>query len=118
MQDSTTGSLDFPVDPSKDVLTEILRDGARKMLIQAIESEVAVWIEGHSDVVDSTGHRQVVRNGYHPQRQILTGLGAMDVRQPRVHDRRPEGSKERFSSKILPPYLRKSKTIDELHSGQ
>jgi transposase-like protein len=114
MQDRTTEPLSFPVDSSKDVLTEILRDGARKMLIQAIDAEVSDWIEDHVHLVDSDGHRQVVRNGHLPERQILTGLGSMGVRQPRVHDRRPEGSRVRFHSKILPPYLRKSKTIDEL----
>ncbi len=114
MQDRTTKPLSFPVDSSRDVLTEVLRDGARKMLVQAIEAEVADWIEDRTHLVDSDGRRQVVRNGHLPERQILTGLGAIGVRQPRIHDRRPEGSRERFSSKILPPYLRKTKTIEEL----
>lgn len=86
------------------------------MLIQAIDAEVSDWIKDHVHLVDSDGRRQVVRNGRLPERQILTGLGSIGVRQPRVHDRRPEGSRVRFHSRILPPYLRKSKTIDELIS--
>jgi transposase-like protein len=84
------------------------------MLASAIEAEVAEWIERHAGVVDENGRRQVVRNGYLPERTIVTGLGEIQVEQPRVHDRRPEGAKERFSSQILPPYLRKTKTIEEL----
>ena len=84
------------------------------MLAQAIESEVAEWIDGHSHVCDEQGRRQVVRNGYLPERKIVTGLGEIEVRQPRVADRRPEGEREAFSSKILPPYLRKTKSIEEL----
>lgn len=84
------------------------------MLAQAIEAEVAAWIEEHSQLVDATGRRQVVRNGYLPQRTITTGLGPVEVRQPRVHDRRPAAKSEPFSSKILPPYLRKTKSVEEL----
>ena len=84
------------------------------MLATAIESEVSDWIEKHSHIVDDKGHRQVVRNGYLPELTIVTGVGDVQVEQPRVHDRRPEGEKERFHSKILPPYLRKTKSIEEL----
>lgn len=84
------------------------------MLAQAIEAEVAAWIEEHSQLVDAAGRRQVVRNGSLPQRTIATGLGPVEVRQPRVHDRRPAEEAEPFSSKILPPYLRKTKSIEEL----
>jgi len=84
------------------------------MLAQAIEGEVAEWIEQHRHVRDEQGHCQVVRNGYLPERKLVTGLGEIAVRQPRVHDRRPEEHREPFSSKILPPYLRKTKSIEEL----
>ncbi len=63
---------------------------------------------------DERGHRLVVRNGYHNKRKITTGLGQLEVEQPRVHDRRGPGEREKFSSKILPPYLRKTKSIEEL----
>ncbi len=83
-------------------------------MAKAVESEVAEWIENRAHVKDDNGHRQVVRNGYLPERNITTGLGDVPVRQPRVHDRRPEGEKEKFTSKILPPYLRKTKSLEDL----
>ena len=79
-----------------------------------IEAEVQEYIEARATIVGENGHRQVVRNGYLPERTIQTGVGPIDVRQPRVHDRRPEDERERFTSKILPPYLRKTKSIEEL----
>ena len=75
----------------RDVLTEILREGAQRMLAQAIDAEVAEWIDRHADLVDQEGRRQVVRNGHHPARTILTGVGPIAVEQPRVHDRRIVG---------------------------
>ena len=88
MQDVTTKRVEFPSLSSKDVLTEILRDGAQRMLATAIEVEVADWIENHAHLKDGAGHRQIVRNGYLPERSITTGVGDVTVRQPRVHDRR------------------------------
>jgi transposase-like protein len=95
-------------------LTEILRNGAREMLAKAIEAEVADWIDAHAHLKDESGRRQVVRNGSHPERTILTGLGAIEVKQPRVQDRRPPGERETFSPAVLPPYLRRTKSLDEL----
>lgn len=101
---------------SRDVLTDILRQGAQQMLAAAVEHEVAEYIERHALVRDDDGRRQVVRNGRLPARQIQTGLGLVEVRQPRVHDRRTDenGERLRFSSAILPPYLRRTKSLDEL----
>jgi putative transposase len=113
MQEVTTTMFAFP-SASRDVLTEILREGAQQMLTTAIEAEVAQWIEAHRHLEDSRGRRQVVRNGYLPRRTITTGVGPVKVRQPRVHDRRRNEEAEAFSSKILPPYLRKTKSIEEL----
>jgi transposase-like protein len=84
------------------------------MLAEAIEAEVAEWIENHRDVTDAEGRRQVVRNGRMPPRTIVTGAGPLMVRQPRVHDRRPAEEREKFVSRLLPPYLRRAKSIDEL----
>jgi transposase-like protein len=84
------------------------------LLAQAIEGEVAEWIDGHQHVTDAAGRRQVVRNGYLPERKLVTGLGEVALTQPRVHDRRPPDEREQFSSKLLPPYLRKTKSIEEL----
>jgi transposase-like protein len=111
--EATSRAVSIPV-PEQDLLTQVLRQGAQRMLAQAIEGEVAEWIDQHSHVRDEQGHRQVVRNGYLPERKLITGLGEIQVRQPRVADRRPEDEREPFSSKILPPYLRKTKSIEEL----
>lgn len=114
MQEGTTRTVAFPSESAQDVLSEVLRDGAQRMLALAVEAEVADWIVRHADVKDENGRRQVVRNGYLPERTITTGLGDVKIQQPRVHDRRSENEKERFTSKILPPYLRKTKSIEEL----
>jgi transposase-like protein len=109
-------SLAFPnSDPADhDPLTEILRRGARDLLVQAVEAEVATWLSHRQHLLDEHGHRQVVRNGHAEPRTIVTGVGPLKVQMPRVHDRRPEDQRERFTSAILPPYLRKAKSIDEL----
>src|SRR5690606_7416030 len=101
---------------STDLLTEILRQGAKSLLAQAIEAEVADYIEQHRGAVDSSGHRLVVRNGKAPEREIQTPLGQMTVQQPRINDRRvdAQGQRQRFTSKILPPYLRRTKSLEEL----
>ncbi len=98
------------------VLEDIAREGARRMLQQAIEQEVADYIDAHKQCLDGAGHRLVVRNGRKPPRTVLTGLGPLEVRQPRVDDRRTDddGNRLRFTSQILPPYLRKTKKIEEL----
>jgi putative transposase len=114
MQEVTTRTVDFPSTEAKDVLTEILRGGAQRLLVQAIEAEVAQWIEEHAHLKDEKGHRQVVRNGRLPKRQITTGVGQVEIEQPRVHDRREGDAAEKFTSKILPPYLRKTKSLEEL----
>lgn len=100
----------------RDVLADILRQGAQNMLATAIENEVAEYVAGFTDLRDEQGHRLVVRNGYLPPRAIQTGIGPVDVQQPRVNDKRLDenGQRIRFSSKILPPYLRRTKSIDEL----
>jgi putative transposase len=103
-----------PLPDVGDVLSEVLRQGAQKLLAQAIEAEVASWVEQHQDCRDEQGRRQVVRNGYLPARTITTGVGSVDVQQPRVHDRRPADERAKFTSAILPPYLRKTKSLEEL----
>jgi len=116
MEHVTTESFTLPAAAAspRDALTDILRQGARRMLMQAVEAEVAAWIDEHAACVDAAGRRQVVRNGHAQPRAIVTGIGPLDVRMPRVHDRRPEGERERFVSRLVPPYLRKSKSVEEL----
>ena len=110
----STESGDCPAAPPRDALTEVLRKGAQQMLAVAIRAEVDAYVEAHQHVLDGDGHRQVVRNGHLPPRDILTGLGPVEVHQPRVRDRRPPAERETFTSAILPPYLRKTKSVEEL----
>jgi putative transposase len=114
MRESSIDRCVLPAPQSRDVMTEILRAGAQKMLGQMILQEVEDWLAEHEHLRDEHGHRQVVRNGYLPKRAITTGVGQVEVQQPRVRDRRPPDAAEPFSSKILPPYLRKTKSIEEL----
>ena len=111
--DSNAFQLQLATAPAID---DILRDGARRALQAAIEREVEEYIERNSGHRDEHGHRLVVRNGHHPARKIQSGNGPIEVRQPRVNDRRVDeaGNRFHFTSKILPPYLRKSKAIEEL----
>src|SRR5450432_2391886 len=98
------------------VIDDILRDGARRALQAAVEREVDDYVERNRQHLDSAGHRLVVRNGHHPVRKIQSGNGPIEVHQPRVNDKRvdEQGQRIRFTSKILPPYLRKTKAIEEL----
>ncbi len=114
MRERNDSTLALPATSSQDVLTGILREGAQRMLAQAIDVEVAEWIEAHRELRDAAGHRQVVRNGRLPKRTILSGVGPIEVEQPRVLDRRSKNEAEPFSSRILPPYLRKTKSLEEL----
>jgi len=95
-----------------DVLTEVCRQGAVKMLAKVIEDEAAAFIERYQDFRDESGRRLVVRNGHMPEREIQTGIGQVPVKAPRVRDK--SGLGIRFSSNILPPYLRRTKSLEEL----
>ena len=105
-----------PDEPSEDPLTDVLRHGARTLLAQAIEAEVATFLASHADLVDEGGRRRLVRNGFLPERTIQTGIGAVSVRQPRVRDRgiAVPHAKIRFTSAILPRYLRRTRSLEEL----
>ena len=104
-----------PLTPTASPLDAIARAGAREMLQRALESEVQEFLDRHSDRVDSQGRRLIVRNGHLPPRELLTGVGPLELRQPRVRDKSVNpGERVRFSSQILPPYLRKTKAIEEL----
>jgi putative transposase len=96
------------------ILDRLVRQGAQQMLQKAIEAEVQEFVEQHNQRRDSQGNRLVVRNGYKPARKIVTGAGALEVRQPRVRDNAPDPEQRvQFSSAILPAYLRRSKAIEE-----
>ncbi len=88
-----------------DPLSEILRSGARALLTQAVEAEVADFLRRHSDFKTDAGRRRVVRHGHLPEREIMTGIGLVGVRQPRIRDREAAaGERIRFNPTILPPY--------------
>lgn len=114
MNQATAKVVAFPQESTEDVLTTILRHGARQMLATAIEAEIQVYVGDRAEEVDAAGHRQVVRNGFLPMRTLQTPLGEVPVRQPRVRDRRPAATRETFRSAILPPYLRKTKSLEDL----
>lgn len=97
--------------PVADALTEVLRRGASTLLQQAVEAEVAEYVAQYLDLKDEQGRQRVVRNGYLPERRVQTGIGAVPVRAPRVRDR---GGELKFSSSILPPYLRRTRSLEEL----
>ncbi|MCX2935040.1 IS256 family transposase [Mycobacterium sp. CVI_P3] len=101
----------------RSLLDEIVRDGARQMLAAALRAEVAAYIDAHAHEVDDQGRRLVVRNGYHQARDVLTAAGAVEVTAPRVNDKRLDpdtGERQRFSSKILPAWVRKSPQMSEV----
>ncbi len=99
------------------LLDEIVRDGARQMLAAALQAEVAAYVEAHCGERDEVGHRLVVRNGHHAEREVTTAAGAVAVRAPRVNDKRVDestGQRKRFSSEILPAWSRKSPRVAEV----
>ena len=112
MDESKVIALERPGEDEQDVLTEVLRQGAWRMLAQTVETEVEAFVAAHEHIRDEAGRRLVVRNGYLPERTIQCGIGDIAVKAPRVRDR--SGSGIRFTSAILPPYLRRTKSIEEL----
>lgn len=97
---------------NNDPLTELLRSGAQKLIAQAVEVELELLLERHADLKLDDGRKAVVRNGYLPERKIQTGLGDVTVKVPKVRDR--SDCKVKFTSTLLPPYLKRAKTIEEL----
>jgi len=100
-----------------DQLTDVLRNGARALLAQAVEAEVADFLSTHADLKTEDGHRRVVRHGHLPEREVMTGIGPVAVRQPRVRDREAasdDHERIHFTPAILPPYARRSKSLEML----
>src|SRR5260370_19914355 len=101
----------------EDQLTEVLRTGARCLLAQAVEAEVADFLGKHTDLKTADGHQRVVRPGHLPEREGMTGIGPVAVRHPRVRDREADATdpdRIRFPPSIVPPYRRRSKSIETL----
>ena len=104
------GSFEYP-------LTEVLRAGARTLLTQAVETEVAEFLAKHADLRTEDGRARIVRHGHLPEREVMTGIGPVAVRQPRVRDREADaesGERIRFTPAILPPYARRSRSLEVL----
>lgn len=99
-----------------DLLTEVLRNGARALLARAVEAETADFLERYADLKTEDGRQRVVRHGHLPERAVMTGIGAVSVRQPRVRDRDPGAADTtiKFTPSILPPYARRSKSLEVL----
>ncbi len=98
--------------PARDVLSELLHTGSQQLLAQAIEAEVATLLAQYQGLLRESGLQGVVRNGHLPERMIQTGLGDVGVKVPKVRDRTGQGIK--FNSGLVPPYLKRAKTIEEL----
>ena len=101
----------------EDPLTEVLRNGARALLAQAVEAEVAEFLGKHADLKTGDGRQRVVRHGHLPERDVMTGIGPVAVSQPRVRDRgasADNAERIRFTPTILPPYARRSRSLEVL----
>ena len=114
MRNDTITALPNPSGFSADPLSDILRQGARDLIQQAVEAELAALLDAHESDRLPDGRSRLVRHGYLPRREVMTGIGAVSVQVPRVRDRGDGAEKVRFTSSILPPYLRKAKSIEEL----
>jgi len=110
--DTVAGREKQVAEESRSALDDILREGARRMLQAAVEAEVADYVDQHAALTDpATGRRLVVRNGHQPERAVQSSLGDIAVQKPRVHDRRPGMT---FTSSILPPYMRRTPSLEAL----
>jgi transposase-like protein len=102
-------SLEKP-EEIPDLLTGLLRSGARELITQAVHAELTGFLTRYEDITDSLGRKQVVRNGYLPQREIMTGLGPVDIQVPKTRDKGKQGL--HFRSELLPPYIKRTKSVE------
>ena len=102
----------MPTPDESDPLTTLLRDGARKLIAQAVEAELETFLAAYEGLADERGRRAVVRNGYLPERQVMTGIGEVNVQVPKTRDR--SGSGVHFRSSLIPPYLKRTKRVETL----
>jgi len=112
MDNDTDQAGSGPVPETGDALTEVLRRGARDLLKQAVEAELRGFLDEHAEHTLDDGRRAVVRNGYQPERTVQTGIGDVPVQVPKTRDR--SGTGIHFTSNVLPPYLRRSRSVEEL----
>lgn len=114
MSETTIATLPDPSGFSPDPLTDIIRQGARKLIEQAVEAELATLLAAFTEDRLEDGRARLVRHGHLPEREVLTGVGPVAVKVPRVRDRKPGADKITFAPSILPRYLRKAKSVEEL----
>jgi transposase-like protein len=112
MSESNLHALSQPEVASNDPLHELIRQGARDLIAQAVETELESLLKQYADVKTPDGRRAVVRNGHLPKRAVQTGVGDVEVQVPKVRDR--SGSGIRFNSHLLPPYLKRARSLEEL----
>ena len=116
MAKSTVVPFALPSEFSPDPLTAVIRAGAKELLRTAVQAEVSTFIAEHAQFLDEDGRQRLVRHGFLPEREVMTGIGAVPVQVPRVRDRgsNADGSRIRFRSALVPPYLRKTKSVEDL----
>ena len=117
MTRDTITTLPDPNGFSADPLTDLIRSGARKLIEQALEAELVALLAQFSNETTPEGRARIVRHGHLPEREVMTGVGPVPVKVPRVRDRGDQAEKVRFTSPILPPYLRKAKSVEDLLPG-
>ena len=96
----------------QDELTDLLREGAKRLIAEAVDAELSTMLAQFADYKDESGRRNVVRNGHLPEREIMTGIGPVSVQVPKVRDR--SGGRIKFTSALLPPYLRRARSVEEV----
>jgi putative transposase len=109
MENDNVISLEKPVE-NEDLLTGILRQGARELITKAVQVELTEFLSQYQDVVDDQGRRSVVRNGYLPERDIMTGIGPVKIKVPKTRDR--SGQRIQFRSELLPPYIKRTRSVE------
>jgi transposase-like protein len=116
METDNVIELKKPESFVEDPITDVLRQGARKLLAEALEAEIESFLSHYAELKDEQGHKRITRNGHLPERDIQTGIGPVPVKVPRVRDRQPdhEPSPIRFKSSLIPPYLRRTRSMEEL----
>lgn len=114
MKNPTIRPLPDPSGFSPDPLTDVLRSGARELIQQAVEAELSALLAAHAGEKTEDGRARIVRHGHLPEREVMTGIGPVPVKVPRIRDRGDGAEKVRFTSSILPPYLRKARSVEEL----
>ena len=112
MSESNLHALSQPETATNDPLHDLIRQGARDLIARAVETELEGLLKQYADVTTPDGRQALVRNGHLPKRTIQSGVGDVDVQEPKVRDR--SGSGIRFNSQLLPPYLKRAQSLDEL----